>query len=189
MHKKITELHKTKTVAARAFTLIELLVVIAIIGLLSSIVLAALQTARNKGSDAKRFSDLRSMEQALDAYYQDNGHYPINSSCNNSGTNWCTMCANLGVFVNFSSAATMIPGLTPTYIATIPQDPLYSGAAGDASCYAYTTDAAGKDYKFVDYQPANSSPTTATGPTQAFKDSGGAFTTAWAVWSTNGSGF
>ena len=50
------------------FTLIELLVVIAIIGILSSVVLASLSTARNKGSDARIQSQLQSMRAQAELY-------------------------------------------------------------------------------------------------------------------------
>ncbi|MBP9771468.1 MAG: type II secretion system protein [Candidatus Pacebacteria bacterium] len=61
---------------SRAFTLIELLVVISIIGLLSSVVLAALSTARKSARDAKRISEIREMQTALELYYTDFAEYP-----------------------------------------------------------------------------------------------------------------
>ncbi len=53
----------------RGFTLIELLVVIAIIGILSSVVLASLNSARNKGSDAKIKAQLSGLRAAAEVYY------------------------------------------------------------------------------------------------------------------------
>ena len=49
----------------RGFTLIELLVVIAIIGILSTVVLASLNTARQKGRDGRRLEDLKSIANAI----------------------------------------------------------------------------------------------------------------------------
>ena len=55
----------------KGFTLVELLVVIAIIGILSSVVLASLNTARAKGRDAKRVSDLNQIRVALELFFND----------------------------------------------------------------------------------------------------------------------
>jgi type II secretion system protein G len=88
----------------RGFTLIELLVVIAIIGLLSSVVLASLNGARKKGRDARRLSDLKQLQTALELYYSDYTAYPVAST-------------QTGV----SSALT---ALVPNYITSISDDPL-----------------------------------------------------------------
>jgi prepilin-type N-terminal cleavage/methylation domain-containing protein len=56
----------------KGFTLIELLVVIAIIGILASVVLASLNTARRKARDAQRISDIKQIKLALEFYYDDN---------------------------------------------------------------------------------------------------------------------
>jgi len=66
------------------FTLIELLVVIAIIGLLSSVVLTSLSGARESARDTRRKQDLRQVKTALEQYYNDNGKYPREKSCDSS---------------------------------------------------------------------------------------------------------
>jgi len=57
-----------KKYSQKGFTLIELLVVIAIIGILSSIVLASLSTARNKGKDAAIQAQLASLRSQAEVY-------------------------------------------------------------------------------------------------------------------------
>lgn len=56
----------------KGFTLIELLVVIAIIGILSSVVLASLNSARDKGNDAAVKSNLSNIRAEAELYYDDN---------------------------------------------------------------------------------------------------------------------
>lgn len=58
------------------FTLIEVLVVLVILGILMGLIGSNYITSRMRARDSQRKSDLRSVGQALDIYYNDHGHYP-----------------------------------------------------------------------------------------------------------------
>jgi len=91
------------------FTLIELLVVIAIIGLLATIVMVSLNTARSKARDARRVSDVRQLQLALQMYYDSVGSYPA-----------------------------ALSGLATTYISAVPLDPDGTSAYQYAVCSSGT---------------------------------------------------
>jgi len=60
----------------KGFTLIELLVAISILAVLSTLVLANLNSARERGRDARRKSDFHQIKTALRLYYNDNQAFP-----------------------------------------------------------------------------------------------------------------
>ena len=105
------------------FTLIELLVVIAIIGLLSSVIIASLNTARKKSRDARRLADLKQIQTALELYNSDNSLYPVQAS------------------VAALSSTSGTPDFGTTYLSTVPTDP-----NGSSTYYQYISSATGDTY-------------------------------------------
>ena len=85
----------------KGFTLIELLVVVAIIGVLATVVLGSISSARAKARDAQRVSDIKTIQTALELYYLDNGFYPkVNWAGSHLGGNtsaWTILGTRLGV--------------------------------------------------------------------------------------------
>ena len=123
----------------QGFTLIELLVVISIIGLLASIVLVSVNSARVKARSAKSIAELKEVQKALEMYYIKNGSYP------SSGGNWDGYYSSYGD----SLGANWIPALVPDYMPNLPREPL--NITDGTRQYIYYSN--GTNYKLIWHVP------------------------------------
>ncbi len=131
------------------FTLIELLVVISIIGFLSSIVLASLNTAREKARIAKAESEVRTIYQAMLSYRADNGNYDnlvvtgVMLPCW-AGLSNGVWTPNSGGGNNICTTEQWNAGWLTPYMATVPLDPwdhpyMFDGRSDTSECSAYAS--------------------------------------------------
>lgn len=117
----------------KGFTLIELLVVIAIIGLLSTLAVVALNTARSKSRDAKRVADVKQIQTALELYSGDQAGYPVEADPGVTLGDADHDCLDAGGFVAACATA-------PTYMGLVPADPqaaqAYTYISADGTTYS-----------------------------------------------------
>lgn len=168
---------------SRGFTLIELLVVIAVLGVLSAIVLVAINPGKRMAAarDTERQAGLAQMRNALDAYYATNGRYPSTQSLG-VWDGWRGECNHPWGPKNLPRTGPngYIPGLAPEWLKILPSDPrLNNGLCGTGSCYLYATN--GYDYKLL----AHCLPENYPGPSQNRFYDPTRPTWSWAVWSSN----
>lgn len=139
------------------FTLIELLVVISIIGLLSSIVLTSVNSARAKARDARRIADFKQIQTALEFFYDSQGRYPQSPGHATWSGHWAyfSQCLETGANCGFTAS-----GFVPT-IPKVPQDPLRATsdpfANGPTYYPGYPTGCSdGQSYRIGAYMETNS---------------------------------
>lgn len=97
--------------ARRGFTLIELLVVIAIIGVLSSVILASLNSARVKARNANRVSQIQELGKGFALAFDSQNAYP------SSGSAWvCVSASCSGSWASYAANAT-VDAATAKYIS------------------------------------------------------------------------
>lgn len=86
------------------FTLVELIVVIAIIGLISSVILASLNSVRSKGVSANVTIAMHGLQNALLMYYDDKGTWPSKTGDGrmvvaNNGAGWASFLSKLSAYI------------------------------------------------------------------------------------------
>ncbi len=126
----------------RGFTLIELLVVIAIIGLLSTLAVVSLNNARQRSRDAKRLSDIKQLQTALELFYSENGSYPLSD-----------VAAPGTILISDDGNATGTGTVFSSLLATVPTAPTPADGSGATACTVATN-------KYV-YKSVNSDATPA----------------------------
>lgn len=75
---------KKRNLNNKGFTIVELLIVIVVIGILALLVITTYSGIQAKARNAKRQTDIQSIQTQLEAFFSQNGYYPSLSNLNSS---------------------------------------------------------------------------------------------------------
>lgn len=128
----------------KGFTLIELLVVIAIIGLLSTLAVVALSSARKKSRDSKRVADMKQLQTAMEMVFSEANSYDL-LGCTAAGNKVSTCTTPLS---NYLLGVTTMKDPSSTTACTV----LAGVCTNTSSCdYTVAVDPDASTYKFCFY--------------------------------------
>lgn len=130
------------------FTIIEMLIVVTILAMLAGILIPVLEDAAQSSRDARRASDLKNVQAALESYKRVVGTYP------STGDEWWGDMSDNGGYGY--DAGGYIPGMVPDFLPALPKDPDSQYPTASAG-YMYRSD--GTDFKFVINESPESFPT------------------------------
>lgn len=107
---------------SKGFTLIEMIIVMAILGILFTIVLVNVTSARERARDASKKGGLHALRIALNLYQNNYGGFPATgdgttfNACGAGGTSPCPVCST----ADFTAGGAA--GCDVTYMKSLPRD-------------------------------------------------------------------
>jgi len=140
------------------------MVVVSIIAIMAAVAYGSLTKSQQQSRDAKRQSDLRLVENAVELFKNKYGHYP--SGCNASSTGPVPIWSGetgTGSARECSTGNQYIINLAPEFIPELPRDPR-AGAGGNDSGYVYAVNDDGSVYKFMAWRSVEAETLTSNPP-------------------------
>ena len=129
----------------QGFTIVELLIVIVVIGILAALVITTYAGIQSKARNAKRQTDIQSLQTQIEAFFSQNGYYPSYADLNSSTWRTTNMKSLDPQALIDPSAAQQDPAQNTSPLVTAPAAKAYAYAPKDstgASCETTDTNCA-----------------------------------------------